>query len=263
MLAFNLPLLKLFSKPASNLINLRTCWRKASRTFIGDIIRYTEVIMRSKGLFYSLIASNAVSVLLFLIRIAGTNSDRYYFLFWNLALAWVPLWLAILLNNRLKSKSWKDPAQVLLTLLWLGFLPNSFYIISDLVHLQNTGEVGILFDAALFMSIIFNALIAGMMSVYLVHKQLIKRIPSDIAYLVVGLVFLLVSFAIYLGRILRWNTWDILANPAGLVFDLSDNLVKPLDHPQVLVTTLTFFLLLGSMYFVVWQLAAFLTAKKR
>jgi uncharacterized membrane protein len=214
------------------------------------------------GLIYALLASNGVSLFLFLVRVLGTNTERYYFLFWNLILAWVPLAAVLLLLKQLKTASWRQPVPILLTFIFLAFLPNSFYIISDLIHLQSTAEVGVLFDTVLFMSIIWNGLAAGMISIYLVHKQLIKRLPADISHLIVGILFFLVSFAIYLGRSLRWNTWDILLNPFGIVFDVSDRVINPLAHPQVFVTSVTFFLLLGSMYVVCWQMAKALTTDK-
>lgn len=215
-----------------------------------------------RGLIYALLVSNGVSIFLFLLRAWAANSDRYWFLFWNLILAWVPFFLTLLLLKKLKIFSWKHPLMILLSVAIVAFLPNSFYIISDLIHLQSTGEIGVLYDAVLFMSIIWNSLIAGMGSVFLIHRELIKRLPADIAHLIVGIMFLLIGFAIYLGRSLRWNTWDILFNPFGIVFDVSDRVINPLAHPQVFVTTVTFFLLLGSMYFVFWQLVSTLTTRK-
>ncbi|HSX23761.1 MAG TPA: DUF1361 domain-containing protein, partial [Candidatus Saccharimonadales bacterium] len=76
---------------------------------------------------------------------------------------------------------------------------------------------------------------------------------------VITCVFALISFAIYLGRSLRWNTWDLLVNPAGLLFDISERVLHPLSHPQVFVTTLTFFVLLTSIYLVVWNFLAAIT----
>lgn len=205
------------------------------------------------GVVRALLISNLISVVLFLLRIFGTHTDRYWFLFWNLFLAWVPVLLAWLLLKQLKKQPWREPLPVLLTLLWLGFLPNSFYLISDLVHLKNTGEVGMLYDSVMFMSIILNGLIAGMLSLYWVHVELMKRRTKQFAHLLIAGVIFCASFAIYLGRSLRWNTWDLLASPAAILFDISDHIIHPLDHQQGFVTTASFFVLLGSMYWVVWS----------
>lgn len=216
-----------------------------------------------RRVFYALLVSNGVSLLLFGLRSVESLTDRYWFLLWNLALAWLPLALAWLLVRWLKSSPWLSWQNLGLTVLWLGFLPNSFYLISDLVHLHATGEVSLLYDIVMFVSFIFNGLAAGFMSIFLVHRELVKRIVGEWAHLVVGLVLFACSFAIYLGRSLRWNTWDVLINPAGLLFDVSDRVVNPGLHPQTFVTTITFFLLLSSMYFVVWELAGALKAETK
>lgn len=211
----------------------------------------------------ALLISNLVTVVLFLLRVIVTKDMRYWFLFWNLLLAWVPVFLAWLLIKQLKKQRWSDPLPLLLTLLWLVFLPNSFYLMSDLIHLKNTGEIGLLYDAVLFLSCIWNGAVAGMLSIYWVHKALLQRRTARFASLIVGATFLLTSIAIYLGRNLRWNTWDILANPAGLLFDVSERVINPLAHPQIFVTSLTFFVLLSSMYYVIWTFIQAIQVKPR
>ncbi len=146
-----------------------------------------------------------------------------------------------------------------LTALWLGFLPNSFYIVSDLVHLGVTGEVSLLYDAAMYSSFILNGFMVGFISVYLVHMELLRRLGRA-AHGLIGAAFLACSFAVYLGRYLRWNTWDVLVNPADIILDVSDRIVHPGMYPQAFVTTGLFFLLISSLYVVVWQLAASLRA---
>jgi uncharacterized membrane protein len=201
----------------------------------------------------SLAVSNAVSILLFGMRVAATDNNGYWFLFWNLLLAWVPVLFAWLLIRRLKTHSWKEPLPILLTILWLGFLPNSFYLMSDLIHLQSTGQINILFDTVLFLSCIWNGVVAGMLSLYWVQTAVVKRKGAQAAAWLAATTLLLASFAIYLGRSLRWNSWDVLFNPAGILFDVSERVINPLSHPQVFVTTFTFFLLLGSMYYAIWN----------
>lgn len=120
-----------------------------------------------------------------------------------------------------------------------------------------------LYDIVMFTSFVFNGLVAGFMSLFLMHRELLKRMKYQNAHIVVAVVLLACSFAIYLGRSLRWNSWDVLVNPAGILFDVSDRVVNPGAHPQSFVTTVTFFLLLSSMYYVVWELVRALRADKR
>ena len=215
-------------------------------------------------MFYALVLSNSASVLLFVLRALEADSLRYDFLIWNLFLAWLPLGFAWWLVLRLRqSGQWLQPLNLLLAALWLGFLPNSFYLISDLIHLEVTGEVSLLYDVVLMCSFIFNAYTAGLISMCLVHRELIRRVGRARAHSVIAAVLLVCSFAIYLGRNLRWNTWDVLINPGGILFDVSDRVINPASHPQAFVTTATFFVLLGSIYVVIWQLVQALRADNR
>lgn len=214
------------------------------------------------GVIRALIISNLLSVALFLIRVVGSRTDRYWFMFWNLFLAWLPVLFAWLLLKQLRKQSWQEPKPLALTLLWLTFLPNSFYLITDLVHLHNTGEVGVLYDTVLLMSFILNGLIAGMLSLFWVHTELVRRRSREFSYLIIGGVLFATSFAIYLGRHLRWNSWDILASPAAILFDISDHIIHPLDHQGGFVTTAIFFALLSSFYYVVWSFGGVLQARR-
>ena len=208
----------------------------------------------SRSFVRAILISNLVSVVLFGLRFLGTYKTQYWFMFWNLLLAWTPVVFAYLLSKRLKKQSWFEPMPMLLSFLWLGFLPNSFYLMSDLIHLQSTGDIGILFDVVLFLSFIWNGLLAGFISLIMVHKELVKRRTTNFSAGIIGFVILLNSFAVYLGRSLRWNTWDLLVNPAGLLFDVSERIINPLSYPQAIVTTLTFTMLIGSIYLVIWSL---------
>lgn len=218
-----------------------------------DIMKHMVNKVRQQGLINALLVSNLVSIVLFGFRVFVTNNTVYWFLFWNLLLAWVPVLVVWILLRTLKRRSWKEPLPLVLTFVWLGFLPNSFYLMSDLIHLRTTGDIGLLFDIVLFLSCIWNGAVAGMLSIFWVHIAILKRTTPTIAASLIGIVMVLASFAVYLGRSLRWNTWDVLVNPAGILFDVSERVINPLDHPQVIVTTLTFTALLGSMYLVIWQ----------
>jgi uncharacterized membrane protein len=216
-----------------------------------------------RGIIEALAVSNGVSLVLFVLRLLATGSTQYWFLFWNLFLAWVPVLMAWMLLKKLSKHSWRSLMPILLTLLWLGFLPNSFYLMSDLIHLESTGDVGVLFDAVLFLSFIWNGMVAGLISLVWVQRAVAKRASSELTVSFMGAVILLTSFAIYLGRSLRWNTWDVLVNPAGILFDVTERVVNPLAHPQAFSTTLTFFVLIGSIYLVVWNFAKLIPVKNR
>ena len=197
-----------------------------------------------KEVLLTVLMFSAVSTVLLVIRMLVSGSVRLWFLQWNLFLAWLPLIFAFLIYKRVRTRKdliWQNG---LLAFLWLVFLPNTFYIITDLIHLQSSGEVGLLYDTAMITSFVLNGLLLGYMSIYIIQRVLNKFIEQKLIFALMQVVLLLSAFAIYLGRYLRWNTWDIVANPAGLLFDVSDRIINPGTHVHTFVVTGVFFVLL-------------------
>lgn len=173
----------------------------------------------------------------------------------NLILASLPLLISTRLTVVLKRKLWSGWEPLILSLLWMLFLPNSFYMISDFIHLQNASSSNVLFDAVMFSSFIYLAAGMGFISVYQVHNELRRRLRPLTAVILVALVLLGSSFAIYLGRDLRWNSWDIFIHPGGLLFDISNLMLNPQAYPAMIKITLGFFLVLSSLYAFTWNAA--------
>src|SRR3989344_9165410 len=92
---------------------------------------------RAIDIFVALLISNFVSVGFILMRVFATGENEYFYLLWNLFLAWLPLIFTLELKLYLLKKFWLNWPGILLTLLWLGFLPNSFFFAAALVHLPD------------------------------------------------------------------------------------------------------------------------------
>lgn len=210
-----------------------------------------------------LLTASLVSVLLYVYGAYRNNSWEFAYLIWNLFLAWLPLVLAARLVMVLQKKRWTSWEGIGTSLLWVLFLPNSFYMVSDFIHLQDVARVDVQFDAVMFSSFIFVGVALGISSLYLVHLQFRKRFKGlgTLAWLTA--IFLLCGFAIYLGRDLRWNSWDVLTNPGGLLFDISDRLLHPHSYPQMFLTTSTFAVLIANIYALVWRAAQLLHPSKQ
>ena len=110
-----------------------------------------------------------------------------------------------------------------------------------------------MYDVVMLTSFLVSGLVLGYMSIYLLHVRLLEKIKEKYAYGIVGAVLFVCSFAIYLGRYARWNSWDIIMNPAGLVFDVSDRFINPSAHEQTYLITLTIFVLLASLYAFIYE----------
>lgn len=190
-----------------------------------------------------------------------SGSDRYVFMLWNLTLAVIPLFLAIWLKVISKNKLFITPKWLVIFGLWLVVLPNSFYMVTDLLHLRKTQEVSLIYDVILLESFIASGLILGLISLFLVHRVLQKHFSGHRSNVIMIIILALVSFAIYLGRYSRWNSWDLLFSPMGLIFDVSDQIVDPLANKSTYIVTILFFLFLSSIYWVVYELAGMLSKK--
>jgi len=211
----------------------------------------------------TLLLASFVSIALYLYGAWRNQSWEFGYLIWNLFLAWLPLLFAGWLVLILKRKRWSSWEGIGVSLLWVLFLPNSFYMVSDFIHLQEVARVDVLFDAVMFASFIFVGVALGMSSLYLVHLQFRRRFSNGDTLAWLAVIFLLCGFAIYLGRDLRWNSWDVLTNPGGLLFDVSDRILHPHAYPQMFLTTTTFAVLIANLYMLVYKAARLLHPSNR
>jgi len=219
--------------------------------------------MHRQYVLKTLALASLSSVALFIFRAFYFQSTEYWYLLWNLFLAWLPLLFAGILVQQLQSQRWLRWKSMLTTILWLGFLPNSFYLVTDFIHLQHTVNESLLYDSVLIFSFSLNGFILGYLSLAMIHKELKKRLQPRDVMIVLGFIFLACSFAIYLGRYLRWNTWDVLINPAGILFDVTDQFINPAAYGQSFLTTALFFVFITSTYAIICQFASLLQFKKR
>ena len=142
-----------------------------------------------------LLGSTLVSVGLFLYDAWRNSSFDFAFMLWNLFLAWLPLIFALWLTRILRQRLWSSWYALIVTLLWFIFLPNSFYVITDFIHLATASRVDLLYDAVMLTSFIYTGVILGFSSLYLVHLQLLKRVSRQSASVWIGGILLACSAA--------------------------------------------------------------------
>jgi uncharacterized membrane protein len=180
------------------------------------------------------------------VRIDRTGSFYYRFLMTNLFLACVPLFLSTALRvaNYLRLR-W--PIQAPLFVLWLLFLPNAPYILTDILHLTRASEAPAWYDLALLLSCAGTGLLVGYLSLVDVQGIVARRFGNALAWIVAMVSLALSGFAIYLGRFLRWNSWDVLFAPTR-VFEIMDGVMHPWAHAKPLAVTLIFGVILTLGY---------------
>ena len=183
------------------------------------------------------------SLLLLLVRVILTGQLTYAFLAWNLFLAWIPF--AISQKLSVANNWWKI---LLLFSAWLLFLPNAPYIITDFLHLRQRPPIPYWYDILLLFSAALNGLLLGLASLLVVEKFLIQRYGNRISALLMFCSFFLSSFGVYIGRYLRWNSWDIITNPNDIASDILERVLNPFDHFGTWSVTFLF----GSFFYIIY-----------
>jgi uncharacterized membrane protein len=185
-----------------------------------------------------LTVASGVAGVLVLARIGYTRSLIYDFLLWNLFLAWVPLLFALWFQ---KTKNlWGRRG---LAIGWLAFYPNAAYIVTDIKHLRWALGAAWWFDVALLFVFAFLGMMVGLRSLRIFQTELAGLYGRAMSWVFVVVTALLAGVGIYIGRFLRWNSWDILRDPLGLVRDFSTQLATPEVWPRLIGVTLLYALL--------------------
>lgn len=205
----------------------------------------------SAGIKKVILISALFSFILIVFRIYFTSGLYLSFLMWNLFLAWLPYYFSnhLLQYFKLGKATWK---LVLLFSLWLLFFPNSPYIITDLFHLMNHGEMPLWYDLAIIFSIAWSGLILGFLSLMQVHYFLIQKFGEFISWILISAIQLLCAYGIYLGRYERFNSWDILTQPTSLLNEILDLICNPFSHPKTIGVTLVFSVVLMLSYLTLY-----------
>lgn len=181
------------------------------------------------------------------LRFVYTDTKVFLFLNWNLFLAFVPWLLTSIAILRPNLKNHKI-TNLFLLFSWLLFFPNAPYIFTDLFHLKTESSMPIWFDLILILSFAWTGLLFGFLSLLDIEKRLKQTLTTNWVTLISVVLLFIASFGIYIGRYLRWNSWDIINDPYALVFDISDRIINPFEHPRTWGMTLFMGLFLNMMY---------------
>ncbi len=182
------------------------------------------------------------------------------FMLWNLYLAAFPVVLA--------SALFRKPERITAGwcagfVAWLLFLPNSPYVLTDVVHMvdemrtstSNGHAYAILATYAVFFT-------CGLVS-YVVSLQLFRRFlhrvsPPRLVLPILLVVHSVCVVAMYIGRFMRLNSWDVLLAPRTVLVA-----VARVPHPFTLVVLAVMFVVVGVGAFVAAALGDKMIAELR
>ncbi len=190
-----------------------------------------DILKRNRykiAIFGLLTLASAISVFLVVARVAVSDTRRFSGLIWNLFLAWIPFVLAYVAYAFSWRRAWLFLILPITAVMWLLFFPNAPYILTDLQHLASESSGAPLwYDVIVLIWFSWTGTLLGVVSLYLMH-DIVQRTFGRIT----GWVFILVvssasSFGVYLGRFVRFNSWDILNDPKEIVMTILGLAIDP------------------------------------
>jgi uncharacterized membrane protein len=193
-------------------------------------------------------------VALNLLRVTLFGSYDLIYLLWNIFLAFVPFFIASTLAWHVHHAKVSRPEIILGGLFWLLLFPNAPYIITDFTHLGESATVPMWFDILVIFASAWAALQFGFYSLLHIEELLLLRYRALTVQLLLLPIIAFASFGIYLGRFLRFNSWDIVADSRHLASVIWDIGLGRIYFPEAYSFPLVFFCFLWVTY-TSWKLS--------
>ena len=202
----------------------------------------------------ALVLASVLSCALVVVRSYYAGTTAFAFFFWNLFLAWVPLAAALLFYGLAarQSRSWM--LLLVVAVFWFLFFPNAPYIVTDIVHLRETPPVPYWYDIICVMAFAQTGLFLGYLSLYLMQEVVRAWLGRWVGWLFALAMLGLSAFGVYLGRFLRWNSWDALVRPLATLRDAA-RVANPWNDVQPLAFSMTFFAFSLVCYLILYSFA--------
>jgi len=193
---------------------------------------------------------NYIKIFIFLSVVTAVTLGLYYaaadwldqryfrFLIWNLFLGWIPFAFSYVAYGFSHLK-WKGAAWlgVASGLLWLLFFPNSYYIVTDLVHLTarssryydggNGLDYKYWYDLIVVLMFVWTGLLLGFLSMYQLQEVIHHKMGRWVSWIFVLGGCALGSYGVLLGRVYRLNSWDALTSRETLVELMHESVSRP------------------------------------
>ena len=160
---------------------------------------------------------SVLAITLLLLRVKITNSTYLLFLIWNLFLAYIPYFLSSSIYKNFFNTS-KKIQNSFYGLIWLLFIPNSFYILTDFTHLHFKTTFQFSLDMLIISGFSFVGFYVGLLSIHTIRQLVIAKYGNTKGNIFILTISFLSAFGIYLGRVLRFNSWDIISKPIQLAY---------------------------------------------
>jgi len=147
---------------------------------------------------------------------------------------------------------------------WLVFFPNAPYILTDFQHLNTVADgIPVWYDVILIIWFAWTGLLLGIISLYLIQEIIIRMLGKTASWVFVIAVSVVSSFGVYVGRFMRWNSWDAWHRPIPLMLDIWDQVRHPLANKDTFIFTLIFSMLFLFIYITVTLVGNFAIERQK
>ncbi|HVI45411.1 MAG TPA: DUF1361 domain-containing protein [Chitinophaga sp.] len=209
-------------------------------------IRLLQLHISRRQQEYTLYASILFSICLLMFRVFHTGSYLRVSLIWNLFLAYVPFGISRYMERHPQEISNRFTWYAYFVV-WLLFIPNAPYILTDLFHLFD-GGVPLWFDLFVIFSFAWNGMMLGYISIRSMEKMWSARHSRWPGWLFTFPVMFLCGMGVYIGRYLRYNSWDVVKDPLTLLGDMGNLVLHPWENRHAWAFTVCMGLFLSLMY---------------
>lgn len=200
----------------------------------------------------SIITLAILAIVLNILRIVIWGKVSFVYILWNIFLAFIPFVISFMLLYFLKEKKLNKMIFIVGFILWIIFIPNAPYIITDFIHLGEIRSVPVLFDIFLIFSSASVGLILGFHSFFHIEQIIKTKYSSNMTSLLMGVIIIIVGFGVYLGRFLRFNSWDIFINHISLIKNVWKIFSQSTAHIEVYLYTILFSFFL-YLFYTAWK----------
>jgi uncharacterized membrane protein len=215
---------------------------------------HTAVIQHRHKLFLLglLITASLISVGLEMIHTRIGERHTYTFLVWNLFLAWIPFGAALFAYFVRQFRKLFYIVMPVCTLFWLAFFPNAPYLLTDFQHLATRhSNAPLWYDVIMLIWFAWTGLLLGISSLYLMQEIITDKFNPSIGWVFTISAVIASSIGVYLGRFLRWNSWDLLADPIPIAKEMVAIVQNPLANLPTYIFTILFTLLTLFIYLTI------------
>ena len=199
-------------------------------------------------MFYPLLGASLLALALFAVQwsSSGWYGPRLHV---NLALAWVPYLAALWAVAMRTWTKWRRWLLVFPLPVWLAFFPNAPYMVTDFVYLRWL-EVDTWLQIGIFTAFALCGLYLAVASLYLVHTLVRGAFGLFAGWVVVWAAIVVSGVGVFVGRFLRWNSWELFTRPDDLWLRAGERLTEPADLAGPLAFSVMFSLMLAVFYFM-------------